>query len=66
MTWGTEPRLIIYHHLDRWWVYYKVNEGELGTNEYVFDTFEDVIRWTESVYWELEAERISKEDEETK
>ena len=57
MTWGTDPRLIIYHHQERWWVYYRVNEGELGTNEYIFDTFEEVIQWVEKVYPQLEKER---------
>ena len=50
MTWGTDPKLIIYHHQERWWVYYRVNEGTLGTNEYIFDTFEEVIQWVEKVY----------------
>ena len=58
MTWGTDPRLIIYHHLDQWWVYYRVNEGTLGTDEYIFDTFEDVSRWVENIYPELEEERV--------
>lgn len=52
-----KPRLIIQHHSNQWWVYYKVNEGDLGTDEYIFDTFEDVENWVKFRYWELEAKR---------
>ena len=62
MTWGTDPRLIIQHHQERWWVYFKVNEGSLGTNEYIFDTFEEVSRWVENRYWELEEERKERRE----
>lgn len=60
MLLGTDPRLIIYHHLDQWWVYYKVNEGTLSIDEYIFDTFEDVSRWVENIYPELEEERVRR------
>ena len=60
MTWGTDPALIIYHHLDQWWVYWNRHapaKVAYGTDEYVFDTFEDVIKWVENVYPELQEER---------
>ena len=57
----TEPRLIIQHHSNRWWVYHKVNNGDLGTDEYIFDTFEDVSKWVENRYWEIKADAEKKE-----
>ena len=58
----TKPRLIIQHHSNRWWVYFKVNNGDLGTDEYIFDTFEDVSKWVENRYWELKADAEEKEE----
>lgn len=63
--WGTEPRLVIQHHLDRWYVYHKMNEGTLGTDEYIFDTFEDVMKWVIIRYPEQEKERIERDGRQT-
>lgn len=50
-------RLRIEHHPDnRWYVYYVVNRRDLGTDEYIFDTFDEVSRWVENRYWEMESE----------
>tara|TARA_R100001163_G_scaffold15072_1_gene13630 strand:- start:8707 stop:8883 length:177 start_codon:yes stop_codon:yes gene_type:complete len=51
---SNKPRLIIQHHSDQWWVYHKVDEGDFGTDEYIFDTFEDVHNWVAIRYRELE------------
>ena len=64
--WGTEPRLVIQHHLDRWYVYHKINEGTLGTDEYIFDTFEDVMKWVIIRYPQLEEERIERYEQNKK
>ena len=39
----------------------KVNNGDLGTDEYIFDTFEDVSKWVENRYWEIKADAEKKE-----
>lgn len=57
MSTQADARLRILHHPDgRWYVYYVVNRRDLGTNEYIFDTFEEVSRWVENRYWEMESE----------
>ena len=47
--WGTEPRLFIHHHLDQWYVYHKINEGPYGTDEYIFDTLDEMINFVENM-----------------
>ena len=61
--WGTEPRLVIQHHLDRWYVYHKINEGPLGTDEYIFDTLDEMINFVENMYPQLEEERIERDEQ---
>ena len=63
MTWGTDPRLIIYHHREEWFVYWNRHAPDTvayGTDEYIFDTFEEVNQWVEKVYPQLEKERKEK------
>jgi len=43
----------IYHIDDQWFVYHTDREGvDVSDNEYTFDTFEEVVQWVESSYWE--------------
>lgn len=61
--WGTEPRLVIQHHLDQWYVYHKINEGPYGTDEYIFDTLDEMINFVENMYPQLEEERIERDEQ---
>mgnify|MGYP003112491448 CR=1 FL=1 len=61
--WGDEPRLTIFHHLDQWWVYYKVNDLDIGRDEYIFDTLDEMINWVENMYPQLEEERIERDEQ---
>jgi hypothetical protein len=48
-------RLRIEHYPDnRWYVAYTFKR-QVTSTEYIFDTFEEVSRWVENRYWELEA-----------
>ena len=44
-------------------MYHKINEGPYGTDEYIFDTLDEMINFVENMYPQLEEERIERDEQ---